>query len=547
MQPIPPKRPFKKAQSLIQYIVITTLVMASIIITGPYVIRSWNAHLKTLDDSIQDSFADPLLIAPTDDIDIPGCDCTWGDVVCDGQSTIPGWTHINCSPQEMLEEVNCIPAGCEDTYPINPKAQCVTESCCCELILGAVPDNCGSAYNPSVSMVHCSNSYIQPPCPVGTVESVLRCGGGTPTTDTVVCVPNTNCGGQCAPPLPPQMGDWCPNDTSGVPLSPNPYPVTPVISGGCTSTKCEFECNPWLVPNNGQCSCPPGYQNIDNECFLLPIYVKNVPGGSGVCNAVNIISCVEGYHAVGGGLGWHHNAPVYCYPQGQVAVHTMPGQESNQWNLYANSMNPYGGVVCLNNTVTIEDIQIVSQNTYPWVDAVGEVQCPAGYYAISGGMINKECNLWGHWFGPPIPPYCFTDNGPGYDILYFDWGISVPTLTATQTPKGWKCGGDDFYSTCYAVCAKLSWDNGPLTQAPPPQTLFVYRKSATATAYGSAVEVYCDPGDRRISGGIEANYPGGADNNFVVFNTKPIDNDGWRCQANNRKAKCYVLCEDTVP
>jgi hypothetical protein len=36
------------------------LVMAAIIIMGPYIIRSWNAQIKGWGDSVTDSFQEPL-------------------------------------------------------------------------------------------------------------------------------------------------------------------------------------------------------------------------------------------------------------------------------------------------------------------------------------------------------------------------------------------------------------------------------------------------------------------------------------------------------
>ena len=49
------------AQHTIEYTILLTLIMVGIMITGIYVIRSWNANLKGWDDSIQVSLQDPLL------------------------------------------------------------------------------------------------------------------------------------------------------------------------------------------------------------------------------------------------------------------------------------------------------------------------------------------------------------------------------------------------------------------------------------------------------------------------------------------------------
>ena len=51
----------KNAQHLLEYMVLSILIMAGIIIGGPYVIRSWNAQVKGWEDSVVDSMNDPLM------------------------------------------------------------------------------------------------------------------------------------------------------------------------------------------------------------------------------------------------------------------------------------------------------------------------------------------------------------------------------------------------------------------------------------------------------------------------------------------------------
>ena len=53
----------KKGQSIIEYSLVIMLVSASLITMGQYLIRSWNAHVKTLEDSVADSQNDPLIKA----------------------------------------------------------------------------------------------------------------------------------------------------------------------------------------------------------------------------------------------------------------------------------------------------------------------------------------------------------------------------------------------------------------------------------------------------------------------------------------------------
>ena len=64
MVKMPPKLTQKNAQHLLEYMVLLILIMAGIIIGGPYAIRSWNAQIKGWEDSVVDSMNDPLMEAP---------------------------------------------------------------------------------------------------------------------------------------------------------------------------------------------------------------------------------------------------------------------------------------------------------------------------------------------------------------------------------------------------------------------------------------------------------------------------------------------------
>ncbi|MBI5024361.1 MAG: hypothetical protein HZC18_05090, partial [Candidatus Omnitrophica bacterium] len=45
----------RRGQHTLEYLILMTLLMAGIIIGGPYVIRSWNAQMKGWEDSVVDS------------------------------------------------------------------------------------------------------------------------------------------------------------------------------------------------------------------------------------------------------------------------------------------------------------------------------------------------------------------------------------------------------------------------------------------------------------------------------------------------------------
>ena len=57
--------PSKNAQHTLEYMVLLILIMAGIIIGGPYAIRSWNAQGKGWGDSARDSMTDPLINTPS--------------------------------------------------------------------------------------------------------------------------------------------------------------------------------------------------------------------------------------------------------------------------------------------------------------------------------------------------------------------------------------------------------------------------------------------------------------------------------------------------
>ncbi len=50
----------KNGQHTLEHTILLTLIMAGIIIGGPYAIRSWNAQMKGWEDSVRDSMTDPL-------------------------------------------------------------------------------------------------------------------------------------------------------------------------------------------------------------------------------------------------------------------------------------------------------------------------------------------------------------------------------------------------------------------------------------------------------------------------------------------------------
>lgn len=254
------------AQSVIEYTVIATLVMAGIFIIGPYIIRSFNAHLKGYEDSVVDAQNDPLLQGSPDDISVPGqCDCApFTDQGCGS----PG----GCPRKEMHKERVCFPPGCETT--INPPidTDICEEACgCCEDYLDDV-NGCGG----SGPMATCLPTEM---------HQTAQCGLGC-TRDR--CDPlNDICRRICEPPGgQPDFSAVCvdsvgiSDDTNLSSSGINWRLVTDASS--CTdAVECEAYCNAGLTPIDtdsppdgifDECGCPQPYA-LDlstGTCFCPP-------------------------------------------------------------------------------------------------------------------------------------------------------------------------------------------------------------------------------------------------------------------------------------
>lgn len=60
-----------QGQQITEFTTVFILVALGIILVGPFVIRAWNAHLKTWEDSIVDSYRDPLVETPDPHVALP--------------------------------------------------------------------------------------------------------------------------------------------------------------------------------------------------------------------------------------------------------------------------------------------------------------------------------------------------------------------------------------------------------------------------------------------------------------------------------------------
>ena len=114
-----------KAQSVIEYMIIIVLIMSATIVTGPYVIRSINAHFKSLDAAVYDTFHDPLKeTGDTLDLDMPECN----DISCEYVKPCIGEVccgYGSCSATETSLMNKCNPQRCEPiTWQCTPTPEC---------------------------------------------------------------------------------------------------------------------------------------------------------------------------------------------------------------------------------------------------------------------------------------------------------------------------------------------------------------------------------------------------------------------------------------
>ncbi len=239
----------KIGQTIVEYALLITLVLAGVMVMGPYVVRSWNANVKGWEDSYQDSFQDPLgqpLKSTRMD-----CFCEYRKPCVDP----PCCGYGSCLGTEDSEEYICDPVNCE---PLRESiCQEVKECCTTPVQLGA-PEACGTA--------GCLDSEV---------PATYRCGrDNLEDPPRFECQFNPNCKNRCfggpTPGDPAYAPDICPNDNINLIVN---TPVKYVEKGECSAPdgstpKCQWECAPGFVPGTKarRCECPEGFTLNENTC-----------------------------------------------------------------------------------------------------------------------------------------------------------------------------------------------------------------------------------------------------------------------------------------
>lgn len=229
-------------QTAIQYILIAALVSAGIIIGGPYVIRSWNANIKTLEDSVTDSYQDPLDEADPFDYD-QDCECQDWSGEAPNQCGVGG-----CGDFQVQLTRLCTPLGCNPNDG-QPLERCVSDSSCCN----------------QWEQLDCSHllGSIDHGCQNGDMVHQRLCNGGRDAQ--YFCEPNHGrCAAECigvdesTPPPAKYTKGWCEGAFDNV-VGKNP--VTYTDRGTCETgvdieeNQCVAECLGVSLPEGRGCEC----------------------------------------------------------------------------------------------------------------------------------------------------------------------------------------------------------------------------------------------------------------------------------------------------
>lgn len=120
-------------QSIIEYSIIAILVMLSVVIMGPYVLRSVNAHFKIWDDQVQDSANDRLTQAS--DIDLPANCRVNGPPLLGSCGVVKGKT-VTCQANERYKYYTFNPPGCYASESCTAEHIPGYEDCCAPVVRG---------------------------------------------------------------------------------------------------------------------------------------------------------------------------------------------------------------------------------------------------------------------------------------------------------------------------------------------------------------------------------------------------------------------------
>jgi len=271
-------RKSQKAQSMIEYTLVIMVAMAAIIVMGPYVIRSINAHMKGWEETVDEAMNDPL--KQTENFPgIPACG--------DGRCEFPLETPVSCCKDcgQGRGDGTCCPPGegvnnsldcavCGDGICTedNNSGSLIRESCCQDCGGDVCGDgNCcvdarGTPAGGDFGCDEdCGTSICNPPDGIcnSPLENVINCPSDccAPACGDGVCEPLCDEKSICKPDCCP---DLCNNGTCD--------PECDEINA------CPQDCHCELVRGNGTCNA---------ECSEITTYPQDCCSqlcGNGICN-----------------------------------------------------------------------------------------------------------------------------------------------------------------------------------------------------------------------------------------------------------------------
>jgi hypothetical protein len=282
----------RRGQSVIEYTLIAVLVMMSVVVMGPYLARSVNAHFKLWDDAVQDGLDSRSIPKPNPDVPPPDCTCDWKPGDCGVQG---------CGKMERMYYKDCCGGRykCEaETTPPPGKAECCDDP--------SRTNVCWRSGNDTKNLAKAAPAGYKIPCGLG--DRIYQYDCGT-KAGLQVCKPDgttddgdRNCIPQCLWENLPQRNSAspCPNYDVGL---IDDAPVT--LGQTCTGkTKCEAVCQSGLILTTTEsglaclapASCSDGIMNQDEtaidcggeNCAACPQEPKKQTPRTTACSAFDV-------------------------------------------------------------------------------------------------------------------------------------------------------------------------------------------------------------------------------------------------------------------